>query len=324
MVQWPELCGRGASSFTSTSPSRVTNISTASRPTSFISCAMWRAIASAFTAIAGVMRAGAMVVSRMWLRCWFSTGTYIAIAPSKPRAITTEISRWKSTKASRIASSPPMLCHTGPRSVSGIDAHLALAVIAEAGGLEHARPAQRLDRLRQRLLVRDLEIARHRHVDGGEEVLFPQPLLGQVQHARVGPRRLPLRQLLAGGRGHVLELEGHDIDRLREPLQRGEVVIGGNGGRVGDVAGRRVLVRAIDVAAIAEPRGRHGRHAPQLPAAQDADRAAGRDCLSGIRAHVPTCRRSIIDPESGFPPLPRSVYGDTYPAACRAAGRSRR
>ena len=93
---------------------------------------MWRAIASALTAIAGVMRAGAMVVSRMWLRCWFSTGTYIAIAPSNPRAITTEISRWKSTNASRIASSPPMLLPYRAEVGLGIDAHLALAVIAEA------------------------------------------------------------------------------------------------------------------------------------------------------------------------------------------------
>ena len=32
IVQWPELCGRGASSLTRSRPSRVTNISTASRP----------------------------------------------------------------------------------------------------------------------------------------------------------------------------------------------------------------------------------------------------------------------------------------------------
>ena len=32
IVQWPELCGRGAISFTSTRPSRSTNISTASKP----------------------------------------------------------------------------------------------------------------------------------------------------------------------------------------------------------------------------------------------------------------------------------------------------
>ena len=33
MVQWPELCGRGAISLTSTRPSGSTNISTASKPT---------------------------------------------------------------------------------------------------------------------------------------------------------------------------------------------------------------------------------------------------------------------------------------------------
>ena len=73
IVQWPELCGRAASSLTTISPDLVRNISTASTPTRSSCSAIWRAIASASAAISGAMRAGAIVVCRMWLTCRFST-----------------------------------------------------------------------------------------------------------------------------------------------------------------------------------------------------------------------------------------------------------
>ena len=79
IVQWPELCGRGAISLTSTRPSRSTNISTASSPTRSSASATRRAIACACRSTDSGMRAGASVRSRIWSRWRFSTVSNAAI-----------------------------------------------------------------------------------------------------------------------------------------------------------------------------------------------------------------------------------------------------
>ena len=55
-------------------------------------------------AIAGLIAAGTVVRSRMWLRWRFSKGWYWTIAPSMPRAATTEISACRLMNFSTTAS----------------------------------------------------------------------------------------------------------------------------------------------------------------------------------------------------------------------------
>ena len=61
-------------------------------------------ISTACAAISGATLAGATDTSRMWRSCVLSIGTNAATEPSTARAATTDNSRSKSMKASRIAS----------------------------------------------------------------------------------------------------------------------------------------------------------------------------------------------------------------------------
>ena len=79
IVQWPELCGRGASSLTSRRPSRARNISTPSRPTRS---------SSRRDPLRQPHRLGRErrlegrrreVAARMWCSCRFSTGGKLAL-----------------------------------------------------------------------------------------------------------------------------------------------------------------------------------------------------------------------------------------------------
>ena len=58
----------------------------------------------------------------------------------------------------------------------------------------------------------------------GEEPLLARALLGDVQDVPARPHRRVLAGRLRGGRRHVLELEGHDVDVAREGANRVEVV----------------------------------------------------------------------------------------------------
>ena len=61
----------------------------------------------------------------------------------------------------------------------------------------------------------------HRHEVGhgqagrAQEALLAQPLLADVEHRAARPHRGALRGRGRGGRGDVLELEGHDRDAAR-------------------------------------------------------------------------------------------------------------
>jgi hypothetical protein len=75
---------------------------------------------------------------------------------------------------------------------------------------------------------------------------------------------------------NVLEFEGRDVDgRGKTGDRRG---IGERCDRRGgrDLRRRRVGLAGEDMRAVAKARGGHRRHAPELPAAEDADRAARR------------------------------------------------
>ena len=169
--------------------------------------------------------------------------------------------------------------HAGPgrRDVGlGLQLHLALAVIAKAGGFQ--------DRGQAKLVGSGAQVRFRVHGRPGrglqaevvQERLFRDPVLADRQGAAVGADGSQAFQQVEGGGRDVLEFIGDDVDRLGEGAQGGLVLVGGGGDLVGDVASGRGA-RFIDVAAIAQPAGRDREHPAKLAAAKNADgRALGK------------------------------------------------
>ena len=121
--------------------------STQSTPTTPAARAPSRAISTASRRAAGGHGAGATETSRMW--CAVGVLDHALMGEGRrptPRAATTDTSRSKSTNASSMASCRPMAAQAARRSVPGVDAHLALAVVAEGGGLEDGRACRACQR----------------------------------------------------------------------------------------------------------------------------------------------------------------------------------
>ena len=105
--------------------------------------------------------------------------------PSAPRAATTETSRSNGTKASRIEGAAPTARQAASRSVALADRRLALAVIAEAAGLEHRRAADGADAgVEVALERRPRRKAAVATPSAAHEALLGQPVLGGGQRAR--------------------------------------------------------------------------------------------------------------------------------------------
>ena len=76
-----------------------------------------------------------------------------------------------------------------------------------------------------------------------------------------------------------------------------------------DVEGGAVGVRAEDVAAQPEAGGGEREHAAELAAAENADRRAGRQRLSGHRRPAGSATASVCAPAPGVEPLGQAVVG---------------
>ncbi len=169
IVQCPELCGRGASSLTSTSPAWVTNISTASTPTRSSFSAMWRAIASARIAVSAVdPRGGDRGVEDVVGVLVFDrrVGRPGAVAPARDddRNLAGEIDK-AFEDADLAAHPPPRLIRLGLRR----QRHLALAVIAHPHAFQHrgiAEIAHRADSTTRHRRSRDKRRSRRRSSAG--------------------------------------------------------------------------------------------------------------------------------------------------------------
>jgi hypothetical protein len=106
MVQWPLLCGRMASSFTS-SPPGVSNSSTASIPVTPIPAAMASPRRCAARAVTWPRPgAGASTSRQIPSRCTVCTTGYTAAWPLGERATSTASSRSNATYSSTIRSIP--------------------------------------------------------------------------------------------------------------------------------------------------------------------------------------------------------------------------
>ena len=197
------------------------------------------------------------------------------MSPSRLRAATTETSRSKATKPSRIIGAAAERAVDGGDVRALADQRLALAVVAEPAGLQDRRAAELGDRAGERAGVVDGGEGRGPQARVAQEVLLDQPVLGQRQRPRAGPHRHALGEEFDGRGRHVLELVGDDVDRAGEAEQRFLVV-----------EWRRSCGRPRRRRPAPRPRGRRcgcaGRpSAPRSPASGRAGRSRG--CRSSRR-----------------------------------------
>ena len=186
IVQWPELCGRGASSLTSTSPSWVDehlDREQADEVELLGDAAGDRLGARRDLGRHRRRRDGGVedVVDVPVL------DRRIGRACRRPRrARRSPRSRRRNRRSLRGSpSSVPKLRHAAARSVAGADRHLALAVIAEPHGLEHRGPADapaRLGELRPRCGPR--HSAWSAMPMRAQEILLLEPVLRDAEHRR--------------------------------------------------------------------------------------------------------------------------------------------
>ena len=309
-VRWPELCGRGASSLTSRrAVARQEQLD-----------AEHADHVEALQDAAGdlhrlAVRPPAARRPARSRRRGCGGGGVFSITPEvgearrrAPRAATTETSRSKSTNASSTASWPPIACQAAAASSGDVDLHLPLAVVAQAGRLEHRRdcPARRG--------AASSSASERTGANGATGK--PAPARNVFSRRRcwvvwstapAGPHRRVLGGGLGGGGGDVLELEGDDVHPAGELADRVEVVVGGLDFEVGNLAGGRVVVGRERVHAVAHPAGGDGEHAAELAAAQHAD---GRR-----RARIADASRS----RQGLVPHPAAVCSS---AKCGSFSRS--
>ena len=95
-----------------------------------------------------------------------------------------------------------------------------------AGEIRHLVPD--VETLAQRLAAVDYLVDEGLATSMYLSLRLPQPLLRDMQHARVRPRRLVGGQELRRGVRNGLELEGHDVDVVGEGGERLLVVVGGD------------------------------------------------------------------------------------------------
>ena len=171
-------------------------------------------------------RAGATETSRMWRTCAFSIGPKCDHSPSTPRAPITEISRSRSTKRFEHRFAASERVPGGGELVRLVDRDLPLAVVAERRRLQHRRTADRLQRRRRdrRRCATAANGATGRPCVG-EKRLLAEAMLRDRQRAAVRPDDRVRSGRGRGRRRHVLELEGDDVDALREGADRVEVVV---------------------------------------------------------------------------------------------------
>ena len=226
--------------------------------------------------------------------------------PSAERAAITEISRSNGMKASRIADLVPSSFQIAIRIVAVADDRLALAVIAEAAGLEHGGQAERAIACAQ---IRD---RRYIGVIGGadaeplDEILLGKTILRGFQDFAVGQHRPARAQDQRRGRRHVLEFVGDDVDVAGEQLQRLDIGIFGAGRVQHHVECRRFRVRRKYLAAQAEPAA----------------------AIASIRPNCPPPRIPMVSPGFSFTgeavtPIPPAARRRPRSAPCarRRAGR---
>ena len=158
--------------------------------------------------------------------------------------------------------------------VAFADDRLALAVIAEAAGLDHGGKADARDRRAQRFRRRHVGIVGGADAEPLDKILLDQPVLRGLENLLRRQHRTPRGQHHGGGGRNVLEFIGDDVDIVGEQFQRLDIGIFGAGRVQHHVEGGRIRIRRKHLASQAKPRRRHRQHPAQLSAAENSDGVA--------------------------------------------------
>src|SRR5690625_3472201 len=166
----------------------------------------------------------------------------------------------------------------GLRVRRALDQHLALAVVAEAGGLQYGRCASVLESSGQRGSVRHVTEAWQRQSELFQEPFLTQAVLGQVERPCAGADERVFTQQFQGAGRDVLELYRHDRAAGSEAGESVLVVISGAEHPVGHLGGWCSLSSGRQhMYPVAERSGGQRQHAAQLTCPEDADGAAWRN-----------------------------------------------
>src|SRR6185312_11732678 len=112
---------------------------------------------------------------------------------------------------------------------------------------------------------------------GANKVFLGQPVLGGFQRPLAGMKRFAAGQIGNRRARQILELECDGIADFGETGEHVVIVIGSRDLERRNLEGRRVVLVIVDRRIQSQPRRRHGQHATQLAAADNADHAARRD-----------------------------------------------
>ena len=157
------------------------------------------------------------------------------------------------------------------QAVGGVDVRLALAVVAEPGGL-HDRSTGDGGPCRGEVAG----VVDHSERADGEARLAEEPLLGApVLHdgdgVWPGANQHAAAQPLQGRGGRILELDRHHGALLGQPVDRRRVVVGGDEMHIGHCARRGGGIGFEHHRAVPHRARRDGEIPAQLAAAEDAD-----------------------------------------------------
>src|SRR6185312_3242250 len=180
--------------------------------------------------------------------------------------------------------------------IGAANRELPFAVVAESGRFQHSRQAQLLHRHLQLGDAPDSAKRSYRQARVAKESFLPQPVLCDMKNVAAGTNRSKFGSSGRGGGRDVFKLKRYCGNAAREVADRVQIVIGSCYLPVRHLARRRVLVRRKRMDAVAHSPCCHGKHASELPAAEYADSAAGKDrraqpfvTHSGIRSSSTAC-----------------------------------
>ena len=159
----------------------------------------------------------------------------------------------------------------------GKNRNLSLSVVAEGRRLEDRGPTDPFKRRHQLCIGPHGRERRHRQTEIGQKCLLAKPVLRDLERSAARPDDRFFCRRRGGRSRHVLEFEGHDVNAARKRADRVQIVVRGVDLDVSNLAGGRVVLWRQRMDPIAKPAGRHGEHASQLPAAEDADDGAGKN-----------------------------------------------
>ncbi|MNX89706.1 hypothetical protein D3C86_1217280 [compost metagenome] len=155
---------------------------------------------------------------------------------------------------------------------------LALAVITHATGLQYALAAESGQSSFQLFLTVHCTKIGGRDATAVEEAFFRQPVLRGAERLRRWIDGNGEAELFGGRDRHVFKFVGHDIAAVCEFRKRFFVIIFRDDLVVADLRSRAIGLRFQHDGSVVETGSGHRQHAPELPAADDADGQVGRLC----------------------------------------------